>query len=241
MKRTLPFLIALAVTVVVTSNALAARYASRTLREGSTGGDVRKLQRFLDHTGRDTAADGQFGPATAESLMDFEQAEDRRVDGVATRPEQRLVRARAVGEPEVAAPAGDKATIGPDGLAVPPASAPPEVAEIIAAGNEIATKPYKYGGGHGSWRDSGYDCSGSVSYALHGAGLLDTQLDSSALEAFGKRGRGARVSVMANAGHAYMVVAGLRFDTSSSKGNGNRWTTRMRSRSGYTVRHPVGL
>jgi hypothetical protein len=241
MKRTLPFLIALAVTVVVTSNALAARYASRTLREGTTGGDVLKLQRFLDHTGHDTAADGEFGPATADSLMDFERAEDRRVDGVATRPDQRLVRARAAGEPEVAPPTGDRATIGPDGLAVPPASAPPEVAEIIAAGNEIATKPYKYGGGHGSWRDSGYDCSGSVSYALHGAGLLDTQLDSSALAAFGKRGRGEWVSVMANAGHAYMVVAGLRFDTSSSKSDGNRWTKQMRSRSEYTVRHPAGL
>jgi hypothetical protein len=115
------------------------------------------------------------------------------------------------------------------------------VAEIIAAGNRIATKPYKYGGGHGAWRDSGYDCSGSVSYALHGAGLLDTQLDSSAFESFGKRGRGEWVSVMANAGHAYMVVAGLRLDTSSGKSSGNRWTARMRSRSGYTVRHPAGL
>ena len=113
MKRTLPILIGLVLTVVLSSNALAARCASRILKEGSTGGDVLKLQRFLDHTGRDTTADGEFGPATAESLMDFEQAEDRKVDGVATRPEQRLVRARAVGEPEVAAPVSDKATIGP--------------------------------------------------------------------------------------------------------------------------------
>ena len=241
MKRTLPILIGLVLTVALSSNALAARYASRILKQGSTGGDVLKLQRFLDHTGRDTAADGEFGPDTAESLMDFEQAEDRKVDGVATRPEQRLVRARAVGEPVVAAPVSDKATIGPDGLAVPPASAPPEVAEIIAAGNRIAAKPYEYGGGHGTWRDSGYDCSGSVSYALHGGGLLDTQLDSSALVSFGKRGRGEWVSVMANSGHAYMVVAGLRFDTSSGKSSGNRWTARMRSRSGYTVRHPAGL
>ena len=157
--------------------------------------------------------------------MDFEQAEDRKVDGVATRPEQRLVRARAAGEPEVAAPVSDKATIGPDGLAVPPASAPPEVAEIIAAGNEIATKPYKYGGGHGSWRDSGYDCSGSVSYALHGAGLLDTQLDSSALAAFGKRGRGSWVSVMAQRRATptwwWPACASTRAPASSS---GNRWT-----------------
>jgi peptidoglycan hydrolase-like protein with peptidoglycan-binding domain len=241
MKRTLPVLIGLVLTVALSTNALAARYASRILKEGSTGGDVRKLQRFLDTTGHDTAADGEFGPATAESLMDFERDEARKVDGVASRPDQRMVRARAAGEPEVAPSTGDRATIAPDGLAVAPASAPPEVAEIIAAGNEIATKPYKYGGGHGSWRDSGYDCSGSVSYALHGAGLLNTQLDSSALAAFGRRGRGEWVSVMGNAGHAYMVVAGLRFDTSSGKRSGNRWTARMRSSAGYAVRHPASL
>jgi cell wall-associated NlpC family hydrolase len=240
MKRTLPILIGLALTILLSSNALAARYASRTLREGTTGGDVHKLQRFLDDAGHDTAADGEFGPATAGSLRDFEQAEERKADGVATRPDQRLVRARAAEAPPSPA-TSDKATIGPDGLVVAPASAPQEVVEIVTAGNEIATKPYKYGGGHGRWRDSGYDCSGSVSYALHGAGLLDTQLDSSALATFGERGRGEWVSVMGNAGHAYMVVAGLRFDTSARKSDGNRWTTTMHSRRGYAVRHPAGL
>ena len=122
-----------------------------------------------------------------------------------------------------------------------PASAPEEVKQIIAAGNAIATKPYKYGGGHGRWRDSGYDCSGSVSYVLHAAGLLDTALDSGGLARWGERGRGEWVTVRANAGHAYLIVAGLRFDTSARKRSGNRWTDTMRSARGYTGRHPEGL
>jgi hypothetical protein len=133
------------------------------------------------------------------------------------------------------------AKIGPNGLAVPPAGAPEKVVQIIEAGNRIATKPYKYGGGHGIWEDSGYDCSGSVSYALHGAGLLDVALDSSGVAGFGKPGAGRWVSLMGNPGHAYMVVAGLRFDTSSTNQTDNRWTTQMRSPAGYTVRHPAGL
>ena len=133
------------------------------------------------------------------------------------------------------------ATIGPNGLAVPPPGAPRAVVQIIRAGNRIATRPYKYGGGHGIWQDSGYDCSGSVSYALHGAGLVDVALDSNGVAAFGKAGSGRWVSLMGNPGHAYMVVAGLRFDTSSSNQTGNRWTTQMRSPAGYVVRHPSGL
>jgi hypothetical protein len=134
-----------------------------------------------------------------------------------------------------------RATVGRDGLAVAPRSAPEAVAKIIAAGNVIARTPYKYGGGHGIWRDSGYDCSGSVSFVLHGAGLLDVALDSSGLAAFGKAGAGRWVSIMGNGGHAYMVVAGLRFDTNSSNQTGNRWSKQMRSPAGYAVRHPAGL
>jgi hypothetical protein len=137
--------------------------------------------------------------------------------------------------------ASKRATIAADGLAVAPASAPRQVAQIIAAGNAIARAPYKYGGGHGIWRDSGYDCSGSVSYALHGAGLLDVALDSSGLAAFGKPGRGRWVTIMGNPGHAYMVVAGLRFDTNSSNQTGSRWSEQARSPAGYAVRHPAGL
>ena len=128
-----------------------------------------------------------------------------------------------------------------DGMAVAPASAPEEVKEMIEAGNRIATKPYKYGGGHGRWRDSGYDCSGSVSYVLHAAGLLTTPMDSSGFMSYGRRGRGSWVTIRTNPGHAYIIVAGLRFDTSARKVSGSRWTDEMRSARGYTGRHPKGL
>ncbi len=108
------------------------------------------------------------------------------------------------------------------------------------AANRIADKPYKYGGGHGRWEDSGYDCSGSVSYALHGAGLLSSALDSSGFMRWGAAGRGRWVTIYANAGHAYMVVAGWRFDTSALRG-GTRWTRQMRPSGGLVARHPPGL
>ena len=234
-----------ALALIPAADAAAASYGSRTLREGSNGSDVKRLQRYLDRVGYDTSADGIFGPATARSVRSFETDEDRRANGAATRFEQRLVRARAatapVDEEAVETPATEEAYIDESGLAVAPASAPPEVHAIIAAGNEIATKPYKYGGGHGKWNDTGYDCSGSMSYALHGAGLLETALDSTGFMSWGERGRGEWVTTYANAGHGYMVVAGLRFDTSARKTTGNRWSDEMRSPRGYTIRHPEGL
>jgi cell wall-associated NlpC family hydrolase len=237
-----------ALAVIPAADAAAASYGSRTLREGSNGSDVKRLQRYLDRAGYDTSADGIFGPATARSVRSFEGDEDRRPNGAATRFEQHLVRVRAAqAVPEEdeetvdVAPTGEEAYIDETGLAVAPASAPPEVHAIIAAGNEIATKPYKYGGGHGKWRDTGYDCSGSMSYALHGAGLLDVALDSTGFMSWGEPGRGDWVTTYAHGGHSYMVVAGLRFDTSARKVTGNRWSDEMRSPRGYTIRHPEGL
>jgi cell wall-associated NlpC family hydrolase len=232
-----------ALALIPAADAVAASYGSRTLREGSNGTDVKRLQRYLDRAGYDTSADGIFGPATARSVRSFEIDEERRANGTATRFEQRLVRARAAAAPaeEEAPLATEEAYIDESGLAVAPASAPPEVQAIIAAGNEIATKPYKYGGGHGKWKDTGYDCSGSMSYALHGAGLLDTALDSTGFMSWGEPGRGEWVTTYAHGGHSYMVVAGLRFDTSARKVTGNRWSDEMRSPRGYTIRHPEGL
>jgi cell wall-associated NlpC family hydrolase len=236
-----------ALTLIPAADAAAASYGSRTLMQGSNGTDVKRLQRYLDRAGYDTSADGIFGPATARSVRRFEATEERRPNAAVTRYEQHLVRARAAQAPvEEEAPltedpAAEEAYIGEDGLAVAPASAPEQVKAIIAAGNEIATKPYKYGGGHGRWRDSGYDCSGSMSYALHGAGLLDTPLDSTGFMSFGEPGPGTWVTTYANAGHSYMVVAGLRFDTSARRLAGNRWSDTMRSTRGYRVRHPEGL
>jgi peptidoglycan hydrolase-like protein with peptidoglycan-binding domain len=245
-SRTLRAGLVVALAMVPAAPALATPYASRTLSQGMSGGDVKTLQRYLDEAGYDTTADGAFGPATARSVRSFETAEQRSTDGRATRGEQLLVRTRAseveTTEEEPAPPAAEEAYIGDDGLAVAPASAPAEVQAIIEAGNEIASKPYKYGGGHARFpRDSGYDCSGSISYALNGAGLLDTPLDSTGFMSWGERGRGEWVTTYANAGHAYMVVAGLRFDTSSRKVSGSRWSDTTRSARGYRVRHPEGL
>jgi peptidoglycan hydrolase-like protein with peptidoglycan-binding domain len=247
MRRMLPVVVVTALGLTMSVDALAASYASRTLRLGTSGSDVRALQRYLDTAGYETTADGQFGPATKRSVQSFEAAEDRPANGAASRYEQRLVRSRAASaeaEQPVVAPTEtptEEAYIDANGLAVAPASAPEEVKEIIAAGNEIATKPYKYGGGHGRWNDSGYDCSGSVSYALHGAGLLDTALDSTGFMRWGEAGRGEWVTIRTNPSHAYMIVAGLRFDTSARRQTGNRWTEDMRSARGYTARHPEGL
>src|SRR5215213_10453880 len=241
-----------ACAAVPAGEAAAARsFGSRTLAQPMKGPDVRVLQTLLTRWGLRTPADGQFGPFTTRRVRTWEQLSARMVDGRMTRADGAALRAavrsgqrRPDAEPRAAAvpvAAGDTATIGPDGLAVAPASAPPEVQAIIAAGNEIHDKPYKYGGGHGRWIDSGYDCSGSMSYALHGAGLLATALNSSGFMRWGEAGPGEWVTTYANAGHSFMVVAGLRFDTSGRAADNSRWDTTMRSAVGYTVRHPPGL
>jgi cell wall-associated NlpC family hydrolase len=213
---------------------------------GSSGSDVRSFQRYLDRAGFDTTADGAFGPATRRSVMAFEQAEDRRVNGVASRSEQRMARAKAAAADgdsggEAVQPAPEKGYIDSNGLAVAPSSAPDEVRAIIDAGNQIATKPYKYGGGHGRWNDTGYDCSGSVSYVLHAAGLLSRALDSTDFMSYGDAGRGTWVTIRSNPSHAYMIVAGLRFDTSARSQTGSRWSEQMRSARGFRGRHPEGF
>ncbi len=243
MRRTLPVLVAVALSLTITAEAVGAGYATRTLRQGASGSDVRGLQRYLDQAGYDTTADGQFGSATRRSVMSFESAEQRTVNGRASRAEQRMVRARAsaAGGDEPSEAPTEKAYIGSDGLAVAPSSAPDEVQAIIAGGNAIARKPYKYGGGHARWNDSGYDCSGSVSYVLHAAGLLNRALDSTGFMSWGEAGRGTWITIRSNPGHAYMIVAGLRFDTSARSQTGTRWSEQMRSASGYRGRHPDGL
>jgi cell wall-associated NlpC family hydrolase len=115
------------------------------------------------------------------------------------------------------------------------------VAQVIAAGEEIATRPYVWGGGHGSFQSEGYDCSGSVSYALHGGGLLSSPEDSSALESYGEAGPGRYITIYANADHAFMVVDGKRFDTVALAETGSRWTDSMTSTAGFVARHPDGL
>jgi peptidoglycan hydrolase-like protein with peptidoglycan-binding domain len=242
-----------------------ARYAVRTLKVGSTGSDVKQLQGYLTKVGLQTSRDGQYGRGTASKVRTFERQNGLRADGRATPADQRLLRSTAQSRSE-SATAGDeggtepgdpgsseqpsgnstgKARLSSDGrTAVAPDDAPQEVKDVIAAANRITTKPYRYGGGHGKWEDSGYDCSGSVSYALHGGGFLKQPLDSTGFESWRRAGKGTWITVYANSGHAYAVIAGLRFDTSSggsNNGSGPRWRTKARSSSGYVARHPYGF
>src|SRR6202042_3177987 len=132
-----------------------------------------------------------------------------------------------------------------DGLAAAPEGAPAAIQEMIWAGNEIIGLPYIYGGGHASFISPGYDCSGTVSYALHGANLITAPMDSSEFMSWDSSGIGTWVTIFANGGHAYMTVAGLRLDTSPvddpSDQNGPRWRPLRPGNPGFTVRHPTGL
>jgi NlpC/P60 family len=155
------------------------------------------------------------------------------------------------------APAGDSTTTTPPpvgkkrkaklnrktGLARPPRGAPPAVVAAINAGNAISGRPYVWGGGHASFESRGYDCSGAVSYVLHAAGMLASPLPSGPLMSWGESGKGRWISVMANRGHTYAVVAGLRWDTSSygSGGSGPRWRATKRRPRGFAVRHFPGF
>jgi peptidoglycan hydrolase-like protein with peptidoglycan-binding domain len=215
----------------------------RVLRPGATGHDVRVLQDFLTRAGYPTTVDGQFGPATKASVVAFQRDHHLTPNGVVSLAVARALRAAAAAgaaHPTVApAPVGH-ARLNADGTATAPANAPAAIKRVFAAANHIAFKPYIYGGGHGSWNDSGYDCSGSVSYALHGAGLVSTPMDSTEFESYGRPGRGRWITIWTNSGHVYMYVAGLRFDTSAQSSTGSRWTRAGRSSDGFIERHPTG-
>jgi len=191
----------------------------------SRGASVRRLQRALG-----IAADGVFGPATQAAVKRFQRAHGLTADGI-------------VGPATWAAlgHAGTRTVLKRGRVPGSSGGLPLRVRRIIAAGDRIAGKPYKYGGGHGTWNDSGYDCSGSVSYALHGAGLLSSALTSGGFMSWGAPGKGRWVTIYANPGHVYMIVNGRRFDTTGRDESGSRWQSRSRSSAGYTVRHPPGL
>ncbi len=254
---------ACAAAVLLTLGSLApstahAALGDRTLAEGARGADVKELQRLLGQAGFKVKRDGVFGHGTYRIVRRLERELGLRVDGVVTRRDVQRVRmalrpaegsggfswsqqerkARSVSEQTTP---GAKAQLTEDGLAIPPADAPEAVKQIIAAGNKIATTPYRYGGGHGKWEDSAYDCSGSVSYALHGANLLRSPMPSGSFSSWGEAGPGEWVTLYTNSGHIYMVVAGLRFDTSGRAQTGSRWQKAPRSSSGFIVRHPEGL
>jgi cell wall-associated NlpC family hydrolase len=185
------------------------------------------------------ASTGGASPGGAAAPASAVRAGGGAAPGTAMKPHRRhrVRKRRAPVAATVAPPA--LATLLDDGTASPPAGAPAEVAAVIAAGDRIASLPYRWGGGHARWEDAGYDCSGSVGYALHGGGLLDASATSGDLMSYGERGPGTWITIYANRDHVYMVVAGLRFDTSGARPS--RWQAAPRSGSGFEVRHPTGL
>jgi peptidoglycan hydrolase-like protein with peptidoglycan-binding domain len=205
--------------------------ASGSGSEGSAGSGVERLQSAMH-----MSVDGEFGPETEAAVRRLQARHGLTVDGVvgpATWSVLGIDGQKTLTPPRSALGGGSSSTGGGEGSSV--------VSRVIAAGDEIATRPYVYGGGHGSFQSSGYDCSGSVSYALHGGGLLSSPEDSSALESYGEPGPGRHITIYANSGHAFMVVDGKRFDTISQQESGSRWSSSMSSTAGYVARHPAGL
>jgi peptidoglycan hydrolase-like protein with peptidoglycan-binding domain len=201
-----------------------ARRASHSTGSGSRKSAVISLQRALG-----ISADGIFGPGTEAAVKRFQRSRGLTADGIVGPATW-----RALGHPGrtiILKRRGAGGRRGGSGV----------VARVVRAANRIATKPYKYGGGHGRWNDSGYDCSGSVSYALHGGGLLSSALDSSGFMRWGAPGKGRRITIYANPSHVYMVVDGRRYDTTGRSESGSRWQPNGRSSRGYVVRHPPGL
>lgn len=208
-----------------------ARSSSRAANRGqgvsrSRARATRILQRRLG-----VAADGVFGPGTLRAVKRFQRSRGLTPDGVVGPGTWAALGVR--GRP-VLKRRGRRAARRGSGL-------PVAVVRAIAAANRIARTPYRWGGGHRSFRDSGYDCSGSISYVLRGAGRLGVPRDSSGFMSYGAPGRGRWITIYAHPGHAFMVINGRRYDTTGRGATGSRWQPRMRSTAGYTVRHPPGL
>jgi peptidoglycan hydrolase-like protein with peptidoglycan-binding domain len=234
-----------------------AHLGERTLRQGMKGHDVRVLQSYLTIAGYPTTVDGQFGPLTKASTVAFEKASALTANGVMNYHDSLVLRQTVAKAMTSTASTGTptptaKATLNADGTVTAPAGAPQIVQQVIAAANQIIDTPYIYGGGHGSFNDTGYDCSGAVSFALHGGNLISAPEDSTELESYGAAGPGKWITVYADAGHAFVVIAGLAFDTAhygptTPGGSGPRWltasnaTANLSDGGNYIVRHPAGL
>jgi peptidoglycan hydrolase-like protein with peptidoglycan-binding domain len=206
-----------------TWRALRRANARRASSGGSRRSAVAALQRSLGIT-----ADGIFGPATEAAVKRFQRKHGLTVDGI-------------VGPATWSALGHSGRTVVLKRRGGGSRNSGSTVRRVVAAANRIADKPYKYGGGHARWNDSGYDCSGSVSYALHGAGLLDSALTSGGFMRYGDPGPGRHITIYANPSHVYMVIDGRRFDTTGRSETGSRWQADDRSSAGYVVRHPPGL
>ena len=225
-------LIALLIGVALLLAAAAPADAADVLKKGSRGPRVAKIQDWLGQK-----ADGIYGKDTKAAVKRWQRRNGLTADGLVADGVVGPATWSALGRP------GVRVVLKRGGRTYRPGrgGVPNVVRRIIAAGDRIAHKPYKYGGGHGQWNDSGYDCSGSVSYALHGAGLLSSSLTSGGFMSWGRSGPGRWVTIYASPSHVYMVVAGRRFDTTGRSESGTRWQADDRSSAGYVVRHPPGL
>ncbi len=222
---------------------------SRVLRKGMRGNDVSTLQGDLTLAGFATDVDGQFGSQTKQTVIAFQRAHSLPASGVVNLTVVQALRAAVQALGASSGPAG-KAHINPNGTATAPANAPPQVKAVIAAANQIIDKPYIYAGGHASWIAPGYDCSGAVSYALHGGGLLSAPL-AVEFEGYGLPGPGRWITVYADSEHVFAAIAGLAFDTADfggpniPAGSGPRWrynpTGNLADGGDYVVRHPAGF
>ncbi len=212
------------------------------IHEGSSGYWVRVAQQDLTDLGYSLPITGDFGAHTKAQVNAFKKAHHMQPNGQLDWPQAwkalRSATRREQSIPEHFAHLNSK------GYAVAPKNAPVVVKRVIAAANHIAFRPYCYAGGHGSWKSPCYDCSGSVSYALHGGGLLWQPM--ALFYSYGGAGKGKWMTIYTNSQHAYMSIAGLWFDTADqqwgSYGHGDRWSTkRIDQASGYIVRHPTGF
>ena len=198
-----------------------------------SGNAVERLQKALK-----ISPDGEFGPETEAAVRRLQARHGLTVDGVVGPATWALLGIQSEGELKPSSAVLHSSESGSESSTSGGSSI---VASVIAAGDEIATRPYVWGGGHGSFVSSGYDCSGSVSYALHGGGLLSSPEDSTGLESFGEPGPGRDITIYANSEHAFMVVDGKRFDTVALSETGTRWSSSMTSTAGFVARHPAGL
>jgi peptidoglycan hydrolase-like protein with peptidoglycan-binding domain len=234
----------------ITPNGGSQHLGQRVLRQGMSGHDVRVLQGYLTLAGFPTNIDGQFGPGTVQNVIAFQAAHGMTADGVVSYADAQELRAVVATADSSTGPVA-KAQINPDGTATAPASAPAVVKQVIASANTIIGKPYLYAGGHAKWNDVGYDCSGAVSFALHGAQLLSVPEDSTELESYGSPGLGNWITIYADSSHTWIVVAGIAFDTAdyggpnTPGGTGPRWRTdptgNLADGGDYVIRHPSGL